>query len=225
MATSTPSNDQSTDEPPVIDRSTAWRDLQVLLATGFRHPDDRLREAITSGEFEHELRSLASELGLDLEIELDVPIDAEADLTTAYIDLFEGGKRPYAPPAESPYRGWYGDRDGGLMSGPSAAEMRERYQALEASVPGEYTADHVALLLEYGSLIVEVNDREIYRSFVRTHYDWTPAFRRLADDAAADAPFHRWLVAVTDEVLAAVRDRLGFEEPTADEIDRMADRI
>lgn len=36
---------------------------------------------------------------------------------------------------------------------------------------------------------------------------------------------HRWLVAVTDEVLAAVRDRLGFEEPTADEIDRMADRI
>jgi len=209
----------------VFEQSTAWRDLHVLLATGFRHPDEQFSAALETGEFEAELQSLASELDASLAISVVPPVERSDGLTTAYIDLFEGGRQPYAPPVESPYRVWYDRDEGGLMNGPSAAEMRQRYRALDVSVPDAYSADHIALLLEYGSLLLEADEREAYRSFVRTHFEWVPALRRATDTAAASAPVYRWLAVLIDELFVALRDRLDIPDPTAEDIDRMVTRV
>lgn len=215
----------ASDTSGLFEQSSAWGDLHVLLAAGLRHPDEKLLTALESGAFEAKLRSLTSELGIDLAISLTPPAGNRDALTTAYVQLFEGGQRPTAPPAESPYREWYDRADGGLMNGPSAAEMRQRYRALDVSVPDAYSPDHIALLFEYGSLLLEAGEREAYRSFVRTHLEWLSAFRRATDVAAAEAPVHRWLVVLVDELFVVVRNRLGIEDPPVEQVDRMAARV
>jgi TorA maturation chaperone TorD len=103
--------------------------------------------------------------------------------------------------------------------------MRDRYRAIDAEVPEAYPADHVALQLEHGSFLLEAGEHEEYRTFVADHLDWLPAFARAADAAAAEAPFHRWVVALTATAFGIVRDRLGIADPTGETIDEMVDRI
>ncbi|MFC7045014.1 molecular chaperone TorD family protein [Halobacteriaceae archaeon GCM10025711] len=116
-------------------------------------------------------------------------------------------------------------RDGGLLGGPSAVDMRRRYAALGATPPSAYPADHVALLLEYASVLLEHGEREAYAAFVADHLDWLPAFRAQVDRAAADAAFYRWAVALVDDVVAAVRDRLDIPHPDAATTETMVDRL
>ncbi len=212
------------DDTASLDPAPAWRDLHVALATPLRRPDDRLTATLAEG-YATELTDLAAEVGLDVDVPLDPPAVADRDLTGDYVAIFEAAETPYAPPAESPYKPWYGDRDGGLMGGPSATEMERRYETIDATVPESYPADHVALLLEYASVLLEAGEHDQYRSFVSSHFDWLPAFRRLTDDAAADAPLQRWAVGMTDAVFDEVRSRLGIADPAPEEIERMADRI
>ncbi|WP_229114431.1 molecular chaperone TorD family protein [Halapricum desulfuricans] len=219
------SDDRDDLDRPVLERSQSWRDLHVLLANALRHPDEQFSDAIETGEFEAQLRSLVSTLDVDLAISLSPPLEESSGLTAAYIDLFEGRRQPYAPPAESPYRAWYDRDEGGLMNGPAAAEMRQRYRAIDATVPDAYAADHVALLLEYESLLLEAGDHDAYRSFARSHFEWLPALRRATDAAAAEAPVYRWLVVLLDELFVVLRDRLELSEPTTADVERMLGRI
>lgn len=212
------------DETASLEPAPAWRDLHVALATPLRRPDDRLTSALEES-YATELTDITAEIGLDVDVPLEPPAVADRDLTSDYAAIFEAAETPYAPPAESPYKPWYGDRGGGLMGGPSATNMERRYETIDATVPDAYPADHVALLLEYASVLLEADEHDQYRSFVATHLDWLPAFRRLTEEAAADAPLQRWAVGLTDAVLAEVRERLGIAHPAADEIERMAGRI
>jgi TorA maturation chaperone TorD len=218
-----PTDDEETLQPRLQQPAT-WRDLHVVLAAGLRHPDERLRDDLESETFAQELTDRLDALGLDLDVPIDPPSVADRDLTADYVALFEAGRTPYAPPAESPYKPWYGSRDGGLMGGPPAADMTDRYDAIGASVPDEYPADHVALLLEYGSYLLEAGDHEAYREFVAAHLDWLPSFRQVTRSAAAEAPFHRWLVDLTAAVVVEIRDRLDVPDPAPAAVDRMVDR-
>lgn len=212
------------DERASLEPAPAWRDLHVVLATPLRRPDDRLTATLAEG-YATELADIAAEVGLDVDVPLEPPAVGDRDLTSDYAAIFEAAETPYAPPAESPYKPWYGDRSGGLMGGPSATNMEHRFRAIDATVPEAYPADHVALLLEYGSVLLEAGEHEQYRNVVASHVDWLPAFRRLTDEAAAEAPLQRWAVGLTDAVLAEVRERLGIAHPAPDEIERMAGRI
>jgi TorA maturation chaperone TorD len=217
-------NDETTDAQPALEPVSAWRDVHVALATGLRYPDQQLRSDVASGAFARELSDIAAEAALDPGVPFEPPVDGDRDLTGDYVALFEAAQTPYAPPAESPYKPWYGDRSGGLMEGPPAAEMEERYRAIDATVPRAYPPDHVALLLEYGSYLLEAGEHQAYRTFVATHLDWIPAFRRLTATAAAEAPFYRWIVALTAATLEAIRDRLGIASPGQDTVETMLDR-
>jgi TorA maturation chaperone TorD len=217
-------NDAIADDLSVLEPAGAWRDLHVLLASGVRRPNERLRADIEDGTYESRLADLAGGVALDVGMTLDPPSVTDRDLTGDYVALFEAAQTPYAPPAESPYKPWYGDRSGGLMEGPPAAEMEERYRAIDATVPRAYPPDHVALLLEYGSYLLEAGEHQAYRTFVATHLDWIPAFRRLTATAAAEAPFYRWIVALTAATLEAIRDRLGIASPGQDTVETMLDR-
>lgn len=220
-----PTNDAMTDDQPTLEPTDRWRDLHVVLAAGLRHPDRQLREDVESGAYARELTDVAIDLGVEDALAIDPPAIDDREFTEDYVDLFEAGRTPYAPPAESPYREWYGSRDGGLMGGPPAADMRDRYRAIGAEIPEAYPADHVALQLEYGSFLLEAGEHEEYRAFVANHLDWVPAFARATDAAAAEAPFHRWVVGLTATAFGIVRDRLGIADPTDETVDRMLGRI
>ncbi len=215
----------ASDSAVFFEHSTAWRDLHVLLANGLRHPDEQFQAALETGSFESQLATLLSDVDASLAVSLTPPSERDTALTMSYVDLFEGGRKPHAPPAESPYLAWYDRDDGGLLNGPSAAEMRDRYRAIGVSIPDAYPPDHIALLLEYGSLLLESDERDAYRSFVRTHFEWLPAFRRAVDIAAADAPIYRWLALLVDELFVVVRGRLDIDDPADAEIERMVERV
>ncbi len=172
-----------------------------------------------------ELRAHERELGITLPSgSLPDPGD-RASLQHAYLSLFEAMKQPFAPPVESPYKLWYGDRDGGLMDGPAATEMERRYETIDASPPPAYPADHIALLLEYGGLLLEAGAVEAYRSFLEEHLDWIGALAELVDAAAEDAVFYAFVIAVLDAVLAELRSQLEVTPPSAAEVEAMVERV
>jgi len=220
-----PTTESMSDDGPILEPTDRWRDLHVVLAAGLRHPDRQLREDVENGSFASELTEIASALGIEGDLATDPPTDEGREFTEDYVALFEAAETPYAPPAESPYKPWYGSRSGGLMDGPPASDMRERYRAIGAQVPEAYPADHVALQLEYGSVLLEAGEHREYRAFVDEHLDWLPAFERATNAAAADAPVHRWLVGLTTTTVEVIRHRLGIPDPSDGTIRRMTDRI
>jgi TorA maturation chaperone TorD len=210
-------------------RNTELASLYSLLSECVKHPGETFYEDVAAGRFDAERDRLTSALDFDLPADLpstDVLPDSRAAFDNEYISLFEAFESPYAPPVESPYKEWHpGAGADGLLDGPPADDMRQRYAALDAAPPAAYQPDHLALLLEYASLLVEGGDEQAYAAFVREHFDWLPAFRRLVADAAADAPFHRRSVAMICTVVAAERARLDVPEPDPATVESMIDRV
>lgn len=203
----------------------AWADLLSTLATCLRRPDDEVVAAVEDGELRAALGDAAEALDLRPVRTTQPPaVHSVGDLTESYVALFEALRTPYAPNAESPYKPWYGGRSG-MMAGPPAEEMARRYAAAEADVPEGYPADHVALLLEYGALLLDGGADEAFGTFVEEHLDWIPALRLATEGAAADAPFHSWAIRLLDDVTTALRSRLDLEPVDEATARRMAERV
>jgi TorA maturation chaperone TorD len=202
-----------------------WASLHTLLAECLKEPSEGFVEELQAGALESELTAHADAVSLSITAPSPPPTPDRDALQRAYLSLFEAMHQPFAPPAESPYKPWYGDRNGGLMGGPAATEMERRYEAIEASPPPGYPADHVALLLEYGALLLDAGAIEEYRDFLETHLDWVGALARQIDASAVESPFYEWTVARLREVLAELRTRLGVSEPADSTVDSMVERV
>ena len=209
----------------VLSRHPEWRALHTLLAECFKEPTDGFVEEVKEGHLASELRAHADALSLDLEAVTPPEPTDRGSLQRSYLALFEAMAEPFAPPVESPYKPWYGDRDGGLMGGPSATEMERRYEAIDASPPPAYPPDHVALLLEYGALLLEAGADDQYREFVAEHLDWIEALGVLVEQAAETEPFYHWAVDVLEAVTGEIRSHVGIEDPSQSAIESMVDRV
>lgn len=205
-----------------------WARLYGLLSECFKHPDDQFREDVAAGRMEAELSEVAEPLGVEVELGVDETLVPEtgAAFDNEYIALFEAFETPYAPVVESPYKEWYdGPSGNGLLNGPPAEDMEQRYSTLEAEIPDAYMPDQLALLLEYASILVDVGTPAQHRSFVEDHFDWIPAFQRLVEDAAAESQFHRRYVRITDELFEQIRAELDIPDPNQEMIDAMIERV
>lgn len=205
-----------------------WERLYGLLSECFKHPDEQFLEDVREGRLESDLEPVAESLGVEIVQNVDFSLvpDTAAAFDNEYISLFEAFETPYAPVVESPYKEWYdGPAGDGLLEGPPAEDMEQRYAAMDIEFPDAYLPDHLALLLEYASLLAETGTPDQHRAFVADHFDWIPAFRRLVDEAAAESPFHRRYVAITDELLAQIRRRFDIDDPAPAEIDAMINRV
>lgn len=202
-----------------------WAALHTLLAECLKEPTEIFVTEVEEGRLQAELAELDEVLALDLsDPEPPVP-EGRGALEEAYLSLFEAMAQPYAPPVESPYKPWHGDRDGGLLGGPPATDMERRYQALGAEPPAGYPVDHVALLLEYGALLLEAEQTEEYRAFLLDHLDWIPALEAQVGNAKAAAPFYRWTVEVLCASLATLRTRFDVPDPSQAAVDEMVERV
>ncbi|AKH97770.1 TorD/DmsD family molecular chaperone [Halanaeroarchaeum sulfurireducens] len=199
-------------------------DLYSLLSECLKHPSDRFIEQVSRGGLEADLRSLTSNGVRDGVESIPIPDGDDPGLRAQYRSAFEGYRDQFAPPAESPYKEWYGDRDGGLMGGPPASAMERRYDALDVDIPASYPPDHVALELEYASLLLEAGDEEAFAAFLPQHLDWIPAFRRLTS-RTADAPFYQWVVDLMAGVVVADRDRYDVDPPSNETVNAMVARV
>ncbi|AKH96569.1 TorD/DmsD family molecular chaperone [Halanaeroarchaeum sulfurireducens] len=205
------------DAVPVTDAQvTDWESGLVLLSNCLRQPDDEIRRAIEDGAIRE---AIDEYFDLPEGLEDSLAVDGR-NLTEDYEALFGAFATPFAPPAESPYKPWYGDR-AGLMEGPPAADMERRYDALGAEFGESYPADHVALLLEYASLLLEAGDDGTFAAFLSEHLDWIDAFGRMVEEARAEAPFYRSCVDVLVTVVEALRAEWEVADPSEEDIASM----
>lgn len=212
----------SRDRGTGLENAEEWTRLLTLLSNCLKHPDAELEAAISDGTLEDELGALTGRLGV--ERSSSVPEAPDSDLTADYEALFGALREPFAPPAASPYKEWYADRDGGLMDGPPAVRMEDRLERLDVSIPDPYPADHVAVQLEYASLLAETGSIEELAAFVETELDWIDALETKVAEAAAEAPVHQYCVAELLNALRRLRDEVGIAGPSESEIGRMIDR-
>ncbi|MEF8801979.1 MAG: molecular chaperone TorD family protein [Halapricum sp.] len=202
----------------MVERTVAWSDALVGLSNCLRHPDREVRDLLK--EEPEALVELLERVG----VEADQPVAVDGrDLTEEYEALFGAFATPFAPPAASPYKEWYGDRSG-LMGGPPASAMARRYEAIDVTVPESYPPDHVALQLEYASLLAEADDWDELAAFVETELDWVDAFAMLVEDAAAEAPLQRWCVDQLVATIERLREELALAGPDRERVERMVDR-
>ena len=169
--------------------------LHTLLARCFEHPDDETAAAISSGQLGREIRRRAEDTGIDFQQQPTPEQPREA-----YLRTFEAYEGEFAPPAESAYKEWWDGTERGILSGPPAHDMQRRYDELDAEIPPAYPADHIALLLEYGSFLLEAGETAQYLAFQEQHFDWIPTFRERIEQTG-DEPFYEWAVATLETVL------------------------
>jgi TorA maturation chaperone TorD len=206
-----------------LERPDAWSDLLVALSSCLREPDEQFVASVRDGELRNLLADATDTVGLQAATD-PPPVSSVGGLTESYLALFQAMESPYAPPVESPYKPWYGDRTG-LMGGPAAEEMAQRYAALDAEFPEAYPPDHVALLLEYGSILLDAGEPQEFAGFADAHFDWVPAFRLATVGAAAEAPFHRWAVILLDDVVTAFRTQHGLDPVSTERARTMVNRV
>lgn len=185
------------------DEREAIAELYALLSACFQTPDGEFVEAIADGELHDRMVERADLLGFRPERPPSDGVGAVGDLHESYLRSFEGYEGRNAPPAESAYEPWWDGRDRGILAGPAAADMRRRFDAIDVEIPDRYPADHVALLLEYGSLLLEAGEFEAYAAFHAEHFDWIPAFRERVE-TTCEEPFYRWAVDVLAETIERV---------------------
>lgn len=189
--TASAAREASADEDTTTETFTA---LHTLLARCFEHPDDATKKAISTGKLGAELQNHAAP-------ELDIaPQPVPEQPREAYLRTFEAYEGEFAPPAESAYKEWWDGTERGILSGPPAHDMQRRYDELDAEIPPAYPADHIALLLEYSSLLLEAGETAQYLAFHEQHFDWIPEFRERIGQTG-DVPFYEWAVATLEAVL------------------------
>jgi len=201
----------------MVDRADAWSDALVALSNCLRRPDESVQRALEDDA------GAIPELLAQVGVEADPVSVTGRDLTEDYEALFGAFSTPFAPPAASPYKEWYGDR-GGLMGGPPATAMEQRFDALDVTVPDAYPADHVALQLEYASLLAEAQQWDELAAFVESELDWIDAFAELVAEATAQAPLHRWCVTQLVATIDRLREELDIDGPEQERLEQMTSR-
>ncbi|MEF8779397.1 MAG: molecular chaperone TorD family protein [Haloferacaceae archaeon] len=205
-----PANDRVSPE-----EAATVAELYALLSSCFQTPDEEFVEAADSGQLHEQLAERTEVLGYAPERPPTGGFDGVGDLHESYLRSFEGFEGAYAPPAESAYERWWDDRERGLLAGPAAADMRRRFEAVGADTPDRYPVDHVALLLEYASLVLEAEEVDEYVAFHREHFDWIDAFRERVEETC-EAEFYLWAVGLLAETIERVEEVLLAEAELPD---------
>ena len=174
-------------------------------ASVFAPPDEQLagaicREAVSSqGEDFGRSEAGGAFLGLSAHT-AQSPEDLLRLLKREYERLFTDRQGEKISLVESTYKPWTQDPDcglafagaTGLLRGDSALHMEDLFQRLSLEVPEEFrsTPDHLALELEFLSLLYGWGHKEYGRMFVEDHLDWIGDLKdRVAQ--ANPHPFYR----------------------------------
>jgi len=162
--------------------------IYAALSECFKEPSEEFADDIASGRLEEVIKEGLSQLCIpvpgetlrSLRIYNPVYKKLKADYHSLFFPL-------YVVPVESVYKEWAetddvtgamkGDK--GYIMGDPAVEMINRYRMAGIEIPQLYkdTPDHIAILLEYASLLCENIGKDERACFVSGHLDWVEALR------------------------------------------------
>jgi len=205
--------------------------IYAALSECFKEPSEEFADDIASGRLEEVIKEGLSQLCIpvpgemlrSLRIYNPVYKKLKADYHSLFFPL-------YVVPVESVYKEWAetddvtgamkGDK--GYIMGDPAVEMINRYRMAGIEIPQLYkdTPDHIAILLEYASLLCENIGKDERACFVSGHLDWVEALRTDIHKCS-ESNFFR---AVADITVAFIRyeranlmtiNQVGIAHPTS----------
>ena len=173
--------------------------IYAALSECFKEPSEEFADDIASGRLEEVIKEGLSQLCIPVPGETlrslrpcqEIPKPVRDDGKSVYNKLKADYHSLFFPlyvvPVESVYKEWAetddvtgamkGDK--GYIMGDSAVEMIHRYRMAGIEIPQLYkdTPDHIAILLEYASLLCENIGKDERACFVSGHLDWVEALR------------------------------------------------
>ena len=166
--------------------------IYAALSECFKEPSEEFADDIASGRLEEVIKEGLSQLNIPVpgdtlkSLHLTKDHGFKDELIIVYNKLRADYHSLFFPlyvvPVESVYKEWSKADDvtgamkgeKGFIMGDPAVEMINRYRMAGIEIPQTYkdTPDHIAILLEYASLLCENIKREDRASFVSGHLDW-----------------------------------------------------
>ena len=201
--------------------------IYAALSECFKEPSEEFADDIASGRFEEVIKE-----GLSL---LNIPVPGETlrslslitvdEFTDKIIGVYKKLKADYhslffplyVVPVESVYKEWSTTDDvtggmkgeKGFIMGDPAVEMINRYRMAGIEIPQIYkdTPDHIAILLEYASLLCENIGKEERACFVSSHFDWVEELRKDIHKYS-ESTFYRAVADITVDFIQYERANL-----------------
>jgi len=158
-------------------------DICRVLASLISKPDEELIEVLNSGAAYRALIAGLHDPEIDTEFLRDADYTLES-LTELYNASMTPAGRTVLLPVESVFKPWTNDDDShpamrgrkGLLMGDPALHMLELYRRSGYEIPDEFNGqpDHLALLLEFLSVLYESYSDTMVCQFMQDHLDWMP---------------------------------------------------
>src|SRR3989304_1676514 len=190
--------------------------IYAALAECFKEPSEEFVDDIASGRLEEVIKEGLSQLNIPVpgEMLMSLHLTKEHGFKDDIISVYEKLKADYhslffplyVVPVESVYKEWSktdevsGAMKGekGFIMGDPAVEMINRYRMAGIEIPQTYKdiPEHIALLLEYVSLLCDHAEKEDRACFVSSHLDWVEALR-IDIHKYSESSFYRYVADIT----------------------------
>jgi len=190
--------------------------IYAALSECFKEPSEEFVDDIASGRLEEVIKEGLSQLNIPVpgEMLMSLHLTKEHGFKDDIISVYEKLKADYhslffplyVVPVESVYKEWSktdevsGAMKGekGFIMGDPAVEMINRYRMAGIEIPQTYkdTPDHIALLLEYVSLLCDHAEKEDRTGFVLSHLDWVDDLRNDIYKYS-ESSFYRYVADIT----------------------------
>ena len=181
-------------------RNLAAAELFGLLAAFWQPPDETFRQNLSTGLFDTEIVTLSRQAGFANDLitadffQQNLPsLDA---LKLFYLRCFIGIGKQSALPVESIYKKWTTDSTArlpiagstGYLMGDPALHAQYLLDHYQLEIPPDYRMmpDHLLLLLELLSFLLENRPPEEACLFLTQHFDWLDSFSQSVEEIAAD---------------------------------------
>lgn len=188
------------------------KEIYLTLAEFLKEPSDMHYNLLTSGEFDKLMQRLFSKVNYQYPNQLIFAsqFSNKSELKEAYLNCISGHVKSTTLPVESYFKSWTTDKESdmynlkGYLLGDSAEHIKYLFEHYNLELPAEFLnmPDHLILLLEFLSFLIEKRtDKEILQ-FIRDHFDWLPELQQSLSKLT-NCLFYQDLITLTIKATAS----------------------
>ena len=192
------------------------KEIYLNLAEFLNEPDAKHYNLLVTGKFEEIMQELFIKANYQYpkQVSFTNIFENEDEMQEAYFNCISGHVKSTTLPVESCFKPWTTDNESdmynlkGYLLGDSAEHVKYLFGHYNLELPTEFLSapDHLILLLEFLSFLIERRSNDEVVQFLIDHFDWLPELqRRLAE--TTECLFYQNLITL---IINATTDELNY---------------